>query len=240
MRSTPVPAVLLLAIILASPAVAQTDVAARVDALVAAEMTRQNIPGVSLAVVKNGEPVLVKGYGLANLEHRVPVTPETIFQSGSVGKQFTSAAMMLLVEDGKVQLDAPVSTYLGPVPAAWRAITVRHLLTHTSGMTGYPDGFDFRRDYTEDELLSRIKEVPLAFEPGAKWEYSNLGYVTLGILIGKVTGRFYGEFLKERLFKPAGMTTARIISEADIVPNRAAGYRLEQDSSATSAGCLRR
>ncbi|HEX6728921.1 MAG TPA: serine hydrolase domain-containing protein, partial [Pyrinomonadaceae bacterium] len=112
------------------------------------------------------------------------------------------------------------------VPPAWEKITVRHLLTHTAGMTDYPSGFDFRRDYTEDELLQRIKAVPLAFQPGEKWSYSNLAYVTLGILIHKVSGQFYGDFLRDRVFTPLQMTTARVISEEDIVTNRAAGYRI--------------
>jgi CubicO group peptidase (beta-lactamase class C family) len=189
-------------------------------------MQRQKIPGVSLAIVKNGRPLLVKGYGFSNLEHNVPVKPDTIFQSGSVGKQFTATAIMLLVEDGKIGLDDKISKYLGDVPDAWKSLTIRHLLTHTGGMTDYPDDFDFRRDFTEDELLKKAKEIPLAFAPGEKWQYSNLGFVTLGIIISKVTGKFYGEFLQERIFLPLGMTTARIISEADIVPNRAAGYRL--------------
>ena len=204
------------------------DVNTRIDAYIQVEMKRLNIPGLSLAVVKDERPFLVKGYGLANIEHGVPVKPETVFQSGSLGKQFTGAAVMLLVEDGQIVLDEKVSKYLGPVPSAWAGITVRHLLTHTSGAGGYPKGFDFRRDYTEDEMLKRILEEPLLFQPGEKFAYSNLGYVTLGILIGKVTGKFYGDFLGKRIFTPLGMTTARIISEADIVPNRAAGYRLVQ------------
>jgi len=189
-------------------------------------MQRQQIPGVSLAIVKNGRPLLVKGYGFSNLEHRVPVKAETVFQSGSVGKQFTASAIMMLVEDGKIGLEDNIGKYLGDVPDAWKSITIRHLLTHTGGMTDYPDDFDFRRDLTEDELLKKAKEIPLAFAPGEKWQYSNLGFVTLGIIISKVTRKFYGDFLQERIFKPLGMTSARIISEADIVPNRAAGYRL--------------
>ena len=209
-------------------AASQSDLPARVDAYITAEMKRQNIPGVALAVVKDGQPLVVNGYGLANVEHQVPVKPETIFQSGSLGKQFTSALLMLLVEDGKLGVDDKISQHLGAVPTAWSNITVRHLLTHTAGLTDYPKGFDFRRDYTEDELLKRIQEVPLAFQPGERFQYSNLGYVTLGILIGKVGGKFYGDLLQERIFKPLGMTTARVISETDIVPNRAAGYRLVQ------------
>ena len=209
-------------------AAAQSGLESSIDQFIRAEMERQKIPGVSLAVVKDGKPLLVKGYGFANLEHQVAVKPETIFQSGSVGKQFTATAVMLLVEEGKIGLDEKIGKYLGEVPEAWKNITIRHLLSHTGGMTDYPQDFDFRKDYTEDDLLKRAKAVPTAFAPGEKWAYSNLGYVTLGIIINKVTGKFYGDFLQERVFKPLGMTTARVISEADIVPNRAAGYRLDK------------
>ena len=198
----------------------------RVAEVVKVEMARQRIPGVSLAIVRAGQIVYVQGFGLANVEHNVPAKPETVFQSGSVGKQFTATAVMMLVEEGKIGLDDSIAKYLPESPEPWKPITVRCLLSHTGGMTDYPKEFDFRRDYTEDELLSRAMQVPLAFAPGNKWSYSNLGYVTLGVLIHRVTGQFYGDFLQERIFKPLGMTTARIISEADIVPNRAAGYRL--------------
>lgn len=200
------------------------DAAARVDAFVHDQMQKLKIPGVSLAVIKDGKPVIVRGYGLANIEHNVPVKPETIFQSGSVGKQFTAFAVMLLVDEGKIGLDDKIGKYFGEVPETWANVTVRNLLTHTGGFTDYPESFDFRKDYTEDDLLKIFKETPLAFKPGEKWQYSNLGFVTLGILIHKVTGKFYGDFLHERIFKPLGMSTARVISERDIVPNRAAGY----------------
>lgn len=204
----------------------QVSVETAVDDFIKAEMARQKIPGVALAVVRDGRPVIVKGFGFANLEHQVPVKPETVFQSGSVGKQFTAMAVMLLVEEGKIRLDEKISKYLGEVPEGWQNVTVRHLLTHTGGLTDYPRDFDFRKDYTEDDLLKRAKEIPTAFAPGEKWAYSNLGYVTLGIIINKVSGKFYGDFLKERVFTPLGMTTARVISEADIVANRSAGYAL--------------
>lgn len=206
--------------------VAQDAIAAKVDEYVKAEMQRQHIPGLSLAVIKDGQIILAKGYGWANVELQVVVKPETIFQSGSMGKQFTATAVMMLVEEGKVSLDDKITKYFTDAPASWQNITVRHLLTHTAGTTDYPSDFDFRRDYTEAELLKRAEAIPLAFQPGEKWSYSNLGYVLLGILIHRVSGKFYGDFLQERVFKPLGMTTSRIISEADIVPNRAAGYRL--------------
>lgn len=206
--------------------VGQQDTSARIDTYVKSEMQRQQIPGISLAVVRSGKIELLKSYGFSNVEHHIPVKPDTIFQSGSIGKQFTASAVMLLVEEGRLSLDDKISKYLTDVPQGWNEITVRHLLTHTAGMGEYPSDFDTRRDLTEDEYLNVIKSVPLNNPPGAKWDYSNLDYVTLGILIHKVTGKFYGDFLAERIFKPLGMTTTRVISEADIIPNRAAGYRL--------------
>jgi len=203
---------------------AQNSIETKVDEYIRAEMKAQQIPGVALAVIKDGKTIIARGYGLANVEHQVPVKPETIFQSGSTGKQFTATAVMMLVEEGKLALDDNIIRYFPDAPPSWQNITVRHMLTHTSGMTDYPQDFDLRRDYTEDELYQRIKAIPLAFQPGEKWSYSNLAYVMLGILIHKVSGKFYGDFLQERIFKPLEMTTARIISESDIVPNRAAGY----------------
>jgi CubicO group peptidase (beta-lactamase class C family) len=154
------------------------------------------------------------------------VKPETIFQSGSVGKQFTATGVMMLVEEGKVKLDDPITNYLKDAPAAWKEVTIRELLSHTAGFTDYPNNFNFRRDYTEAQLLKIVEGIPLAYPPGTKWNYSNLGYLTLGILIHQASGRFYGDFLQERVFKPLDMNTTRIISESDIVPNRASGYRL--------------
>lgn len=212
--------------VLVSAAFGQTSLTPKVDEYVQAEMQKQHIPGLSLAIVRDGQISYTKGYGHANVEHQVAVKPETIFQSGSVGKQFTAMAVMMLVEDGKLALEDKITKYFKDAPEAWQNITVRHLLTHTAGTTDYPRDFDFRRDYTEDELLKRAAAIPLAFQPGEKWSYSNMGYVMLGILIGKVSGKFYGDFLQERVFKPLGMTTARIISEPDIVPNRSSGYRL--------------
>lgn len=210
-----------------SPCAAQKDESARIDEYVKTEMRRQKIPGVSLAVLRNGKIAHLKSYGLANVEHQAPVKPETVFQSGSIAKQFTAAAVMILVEEGKLSLDDKITKYFADAPEAWKNITVRHLLNHTSGMGDYPSEVDLRKDYTEDEYLAFIKKSPLIYETGARWDYSNIGYVTLGALVRKVTGKFYGDFLQERVFQPLGMTTARIISEADIVPNRAAGYRLE-------------
>ncbi len=197
------------------------------DDYVQSHMQRQHIPGLSLAVVKKGKLILAKGYGLANVEHNVPAKPETIYQSGSLGKQFTATAVMLLVEEGKLRLDDKITKYLDGTPQAWKGITVRHLLTHTSGIKNYgPEDLNLRQDYAEKELLQKVVSFPMDFAAGEKWCYSNTGYMLLGIIIRRASGEFYGDYLRKRVFTPLGMETARIISEEDIVPNRAAGYRL--------------
>lgn len=202
----------------------------RVDSLVNAEMKSQRIPGLSLIVVRDGKIDFVKGYGYSNLEHKVPVKAETIFQAGSVGKQFTAFAVMLLVQDGKISLDDKLTKYFPDAPSGWDSITVRNLLNHTSGFGDYTNNLHYWANYTEDSLYQEFRKRPLIFKAGEKQQYSNMGYATLGIIIGKAAGKFYGEYLKERVFTPLGMTTARIITEEDIVPNRAAGYRLLNDS----------
>lgn len=197
-----------------------------VDQYMQSVMKERQIPGIALLVVRDGKVIRSQGYGFSNVELQVPVKAETIFQSGSVGKQFTAAAVMMLVEEGKVGLEDALTKFFPNAPDSWKNVTVRHLLSHTGGFTDYPETFDFRKDYSEDDILKIIEGIPLAYPPGTKWAYSNLGYATLGILIHKVTGKFYGDFLQERVFGPLGMSTTRIINEADIIPNRSAGYRL--------------
>ena len=199
-----------------------------IDAIVRDVMTAQRVPGMAVAVIRGREVIKSQGYGLANVEHNVAVTPQTIFQSGSLGKQFTATAIMLQVQDGKLSLTDPLTKFF-PGPDSWRTITVRHLLSHTSGIPDYNDGqLDYRKDYTEDELVKFAATLPLDFTPGAEWKYSNTGYILLGAIVRKVSGSFYGDVLRERVFTPLGISTARVISEADIVANRAAGYRLER------------
>lgn len=200
-----------------------------VDQLVERIMEKRHVPGLALLVVHDGQIVKSKGYGYANLEHQVPVKPETVFQSGSMGKQFTATAVMMLVEEGKISVEDPPSKFIGPTPTKWKGITIRHLLAHTSGLGDYPEEFDFRKDYSEDQMIEIVKKQPLKFKPGEKWNYSNLAYLTLGVIIHKATGKFYGDFLQERVFQPLGMTSTRIINEADIIPNRAAGYEWVND-----------
>jgi CubicO group peptidase (beta-lactamase class C family) len=219
--------VLGLALAFTTSARSQTSPLDSVERYVRAELARQNIPGLSLAVLRGDSVLLSRGFGYANVELRALASDSTIYQSGSVGKQFAAAAVVMLSETGQLSLDDTITRYFPKAPRAWRGITVRHLLTHTSGIPDYADStLDLRRDYTEDQLVRLATRMPLKFPPGERWSYSNTGYLLLGILIHRVTGAFYGEFLHDRIFAPTGMTTTRIISEADIVPNRAAGYSL--------------
>jgi CubicO group peptidase (beta-lactamase class C family) len=208
-----------------------------IDRYVDAEMRREHVPGIAVGIYSRGQILLAKGYGLANIELNVPVKAETIFQSGSVGKQFTSAAIMMLVEEGKVGLDDSIVKYFPNAPQSWQAIRVKNLLSHTSGLSEYesnervgPEGpFYIRLDFTEDELVNKIKALPIEFKPGDKWDYRNTNYVLLGVIIHKVTGSFYSDYLQQRIFKPLGMSSTRLISEADIIPNRSSGYEHKGD-----------
>jgi CubicO group peptidase (beta-lactamase class C family) len=197
-----------------------------IDDYINAEMARQQVPGLALAVLRQGQLVRAQGFGFANLEHQVPVHPDTVFEIGSTGMQFTAVAVLFLVEDGKIRLDDSVRKYLPEAPASWAPITVRNLLNHTSGLPSTPDG-EFRRDYTDEELLGILYKQELNFPPGAHWNFSYTDYVTLGFLIKRVSGEFYGALLQRRIFGPLGMRTARLIDNLAVVPNRAAGYQLD-------------
>lgn len=201
---------------------------AQVESAVRAQMSASHIPGLSLAVVRNGKVVLAEGYGLADMELNAPAKPNTVYQLASVTKQFTATAVMMLVEEGKISLDDKIAQRLPDLPAAWGEVTVRQLLSHTSGIKGYTEtpGFEKRTrvDMTSAEILGLVKELPLEFKPGEKWEYSNTGYFLLGMLIEKASGKSYGEFLAERIFSPLGMASTRVNDLAEIIPNRASGY----------------
>ena len=195
---------------------------------VESELLRQHIPGMSVAVLQGDRVLLARGFGFANVELHVPASDSTVYQSGSMGKQFTAALVEMLVEQGRVRLSDTITRWFPEGVGVWNAVTVRHLLTHTSGIPEYTDStFDARRDRTEDELVRLAALRPLDFRPGERWSYSNTGYLLLGALIRRVSGSFYGDLLRDSVFQPLGMSDSRVISEADIVPNRAAGYRLE-------------
>jgi CubicO group peptidase (beta-lactamase class C family) len=214
---------LMILLLLSSSAMSLAD---GVDEYIEAQMKKRKIPGLALAVARAGEIVKAEGYGFADLEHNAPATPNTMFQSGSVGKQFTAFAVMMLVEEGGIGLDDPVCRRIDGSPDIWKDVTVRHLLTHTSGIREYSDLIDLRRDYTEKDMLGLASEQPLDFAPGEHWSYSNTGYVLLGMIIRDASGLYWGDYVHERIFTPLHMETARVISEDDIIPNRASGYRL--------------
>lgn len=195
-----------------------------VDDFVKAEMKRQHIPAVSIVVLKNGAVVKAEAYGLADIEHGIPATPDTVFKIGSVSKQFLATGIMLLVQDGKLGLNDKISKYFDGTPPAWDAITIRHLLTHTSGLVREAPGFNPYRVQPDLDVIKTAYPLPLQFTPGEKYDYSNLGYFALADIIRKVSGKPWGDFLNERVFAPLGMTSTRVTTAADIVPKRADGY----------------
>lgn len=200
-----------------------------VDDFVQSTLAERKIPGAAVLVMRDGEVERAVGYGLANVEHGIAVTDETIFQSGSVGKMFTAAGILLLAEEGKLDPDDRLAQHL-PGPAAWHRITIRQLLTHTSGLKDYGEEFDYRKDYSDDAMLAAMQKLPLEFEPGTQWSYSNSGYLILGLLTSKLAGKHWSDYQAEKIFQPLGMTTTRVISERDLVPHRAAGYELDEQS----------
>jgi CubicO group peptidase (beta-lactamase class C family) len=199
---------------------------AKVDELVRDHMAKRHVPGLSLAVVRDGKVVHARGYGLANLELSAPAAADTVYELASLTKPFTAAAVLMLVEDGKLGLDDEVAGRLPGLPAAWRGVRVRHLLTLTSGIPEYwgAPGFSQRKDYTHSELIALAAGRAPAFRPGERWDYSNTNYVLLGMLIEKAGGEPYGDFLARRIFRPLGMDSTRVNDPLAVIPRRAAGY----------------
>lgn len=202
---------------------------ATTDEYLQAEMKKRRIPGLALAVVKNGAVVKLQGYGLANLEHDAPVTPDTVFDLASLTKQFTATAIMLLYEQGKLKLDDPISKYLTAAPPKWKGVTIRHLLTHTSGMVSLGESFaDLYNtlDTSTEEVFRSVAKDPLSFAPGEQHQYSDAGYFLLGMIIEKASGQRYHQFLREQFFSPLEMTATSINDQWAVVKHRAAGYTL--------------
>jgi CubicO group peptidase (beta-lactamase class C family) len=214
-------AVLVAVLSLAPAAAAWAD---PTDDYVREQMKRQNIPGLALAVVRNGTIVKVLGYGVADLGTKIPVSPETVFKIGSVSKQFVASAIMLLAQEGRLAVDDPVSRHIPDVPPAWRPITIRHLLTHTAGLVREPPAFNPDVVQSDEELVRSAYSVPLRFAPGEKWEYSNLGYGVLVHIVSRVSGLPWSQFIRNRVFTPAGMLATRTTTKTEPVANRARGY----------------
>jgi CubicO group peptidase (beta-lactamase class C family) len=201
------------------------------DDYVRSALAEKHIPGAAIVVIKNGKIIKTAGYGLASVEFNVPVTPETVFEIGSVSKQLTAAGIMLLVEDGKITLDQKISTILPNTPDAWKNVSVRNLLTHTSGIKSYSslDGFELNRRLKRDDFIKLLGVQPLDFETGTSYVYSNSGYSLLGYIIETVSGKNYWDYMRERIFNPLKMTKTADRDPKYIIPNRATGYEWREN-----------
>jgi D-alanyl-D-alanine carboxypeptidase len=201
----------------------------KVDDFVKAQMSERRIPGLALAIVRDGKVTKHEAYGLANLELKVPVRKETVFEIGSVTKQFTAALVLLLVEEGRLSLDDRISKFFDGAPETWRDITVRHLLTHTSGLKNYNSlrGFEVSKKLDARKFVAALGVEPLESKPGETFKYCNSGYNLAGYIIEKVTGKSYWEVLRARILDPLEM---RVTTSRDLEPildNRADGYELK-------------
>jgi len=203
-------------------------------------MAERHIPGAAVAVIKNGRIVKVSGYGVASIEFNVPVTSETVFEIGSVSKQMTAAGIMLLVQEGKLNLDERISQYLPNTPQAWSDVKVRHLLTHTSGIKSYSslDGFELSQRMTMNDFIKKLSPHPLEFVPGEKNNYSNSGFNLLAYIIETRSGKKYMDFMREKIFLPLGMTKTGDRDPQFVIPLRANGYEWRTDRYSGRDGSL--
>ena len=218
----------LVALLLLFPAGLQAQSKAdQIDALMKKYLEYGHFNG-SLLVAENGRLLIKKGYGYANFEWEIPSAPDTKFRIGSITKQFTSMLIMRHVEKGEIGLDDPMTKYLPAYPKAQGdKVTVRHLLNHTSGIPSYTSIISIRSDrnaYTLDSLIAVFSTKPLEFEPGTQFRYNNSGYVLLGAILEKVTGRTYEQLLREELLEPLGMDDTGYDHAEPIIKRRAAGY----------------
>ena len=207
------------------PAAAQD--AARMDQVIRASSDADAFSGAVL-VARDGRILLDQGYGLANREWNIPNDGDVKFRLGSLSKQFTAVAVMLLNQQGKLDLDAPIKTWLPDAPAAWDAITPRHLLSHTAGVPNFTAFSDFEaqktRPATMSQLIARFRDRPLDFAPGSRFAYSNSGYVLLSAIIEAASGQTYADFVAANLFHPMGMSDSGYDRHDVILPRRASGY----------------
>jgi D-alanyl-D-alanine carboxypeptidase len=202
-----------------------------IDDAVRADMAKHPIPGLALEVIRDGQCIKRTAYGFANLEWQIPATPETVFEIGSVTKQFTAAGILLLAQDGRLAVDDPISMHLANTPKSWKDITIRNLMTHTSGIKNYTllDGFELTRHLTQAQFIKLLAKQPLDFKPGSDWKYSNSGFSLLGYIIENVSGENYWRYMHERIFEPLGMTNTTRRDPPALVPLRANGYETDKD-----------
>src|SRR5262245_7899403 len=202
---------------------------ARIDSIVEAARAADKIPGVTLLVEHRGRTIVGRGYGMADVENEVPAGLETVYQIASLTKQFTSAAIMQLVERGKVRLDDDVRRFIPELRERRRVTTVHHLLSHTHGLPEYnPDETipDWPQPTTHEKVVRFLNDRLVEFEPGERFAYRNSGYYLLGMIIERASGMSYGDYLRTRIFEPLRMANTSSCTSGDIVPNRAHGYTL--------------
>lgn len=201
---------------------------AEIDALLKTKY-KPGEPGATALVAKAGKPIYRQALGMANLEHAILMKPEHVFEIGSITKQFTAVAILMLEEQGKLSLQDPITKFIKDYPVHGHTITVHHLLTHTSGIKSYT-GMErwmklWRNDMSPSEMIDLFKNEPMDFAPGEKWLYNNSGYFMLGYIIEKASGMPYGEFLEKNIFTPLGMKNSYLGTQSKIIRNRAQGYQ---------------
>jgi len=201
----------------------------RTDEYVRAEMQRQRIPAASVAVLKDGKIVKIAGYGVADRKTGAAATPDTVYKIGSISKQFIATGIMLLVREGRLRIDDPISKYLDGTPATWSGITIRHLLTHTSGIQREAPAFDPWKVQPDIDVVRSAYPLPLRFPPGSKWEYCNTGYFALAEIITRVSGTPWADYLRLKVFEPAGMRSTAPTNTTRALANRATGYTDNDD-----------
>lgn len=217
--------------------------AKKVDAFVKEKMAANHIPGLSLAVVREGKIIFAKGYGMVNLELSVPANEKNVFPIYSITKTFTAVAVMMLVEEGKISLEDSITKHLAELPADWNKITIRHLLTHTSGLSDVCDSpadpcFQFTA-FTRDEIIKFAADLPVKFQPGERWDYGNTGFFLLGMLIEKISGKPYEQFLHERIFQPLEMRDTRLENMIGVgIGEHGAPWREPKEQRCTTGECF--
>jgi D-alanyl-D-alanine carboxypeptidase len=197
---------------------------AAIEKIMADEMQSKKIPGAALAIVHNGNTLYAKGFGRANLEHDVPVTPDSVFLIASVSKPILAMGVMLLAQQGKLNIDDPLSKYLTDTPESWRDITLRHLMNHTAGLVRESPAFDGNKAVPNIDLIRATYPLPLDFPTGTKIRYCNICYFTLAEVISRVSGEPWPTFMEKNIFSPAGLRATRTSSTSDVIANRAASY----------------
>jgi len=226
------PFIVCVGLLLPSSLLAQKD---RIDTFIENTMARRPIVGLAVGIIKDGKVIKTKGYGYANLELNIPVATNTVFKLGSVSKHMIAVAIMQFIQEGKLQLDDPVTKFFADAPPHWGKITIRHLLNHTSGLIRESPAFDAMATQSDSLLIRAAYKDSLVFPTGSKWQYCNLGYFMLADIIRQISGKSFAEYMKKEIFEKNGLTATRVTSLEDIVYGRAGGYVLRGRDTVANA-----